>query len=117
MGYVIYDEKIKQKLKISKLEKYFYTSLFFTIPVFTYVFAKENILHNPNSIFLCLPVFIIGLKYFGKGMNSIKIKFSNMDVLIFIGSTSAFLYDLIGWIIFSLSYRFIITCFLRPVLQ
>ena len=23
MGYVIYDEKIKQKLKISKLEKYF----------------------------------------------------------------------------------------------
>ena len=86
MGYVIYDEKIKQKLNISKLEKYFYTSLFFTIPLFLHMFLpKENILHNPViQFFLCLPVFIIGIKYFGKSAwNSIKMKFPNMDVLIF----------------------------------
>ena len=118
MGYVIYDEKIKQKLKISKLEKYFYTSLFFTIPLFLHMFLpKENILHNPViQFFLCLPVFIIGLKYFGKSAwNSIKMKFPNMDVLIFIGSTSAFLYSLIGWIIFNntsqvYNYMFFETC-------
>jgi len=116
MGYTIYDEKIKQK--ISKLEKYFFTSLFFTIPLFSHMFlSKENILHNPLVQFiLCLPVFIIGIKFFGKSAwNSIKMKFPNMDVLIFIGSTSAFLYSLIGWIIFNnteqvYNYMFFETC-------
>ena len=78
---------------------------------------KENILHIPLiQFFLCLPVFIIGIKYFGKSAwNSIKMKFPNMDVLIFIGSTSAFLYSLIGWIIFNntsqvYNYMFFETC-------
>ena len=57
MGYVVYDEKIKQEQKISKLEKYFYTSLFFTLPLFLHMFLpKENMLHNPLvQFFLCLP--------------------------------------------------------------
>ena len=118
MGYVVYDEKIKQEQKISKLEKYFYTSLFFTLPLFLHMFLpKENMLHNPLvQFFLCLPVFIIGVKYFGKSAwNSIKMKFPNMDVLIFIGSSSAFLYSLIGWIIFNntaqvYNYMFFETC-------
>jgi Cu+-exporting ATPase len=46
---------------------------------------------------LCLPVFIVGCLHFGKSaFNSVKGGVPNMDVLIFIGSTAAFVYSLVG---------------------
>ena len=55
--------------------------------------ADGSFLHKPIiQFFLCLPVYIVGILYFGKSAyNSIKNSVPNMDVLIFIGSTSAFL--------------------------
>ena len=46
---------------------------------------------------LCLPVFTIGFFHFGKSaIGSLKTGVPNMDVLIIIGITSAFVYSLVG---------------------
>lgn len=46
---------------------------------------------------ICLPVFLIGFFYFGKSSyNALLQRVFHMDLLIFIGSTSAFVYSLIG---------------------
>ncbi|MFL2567898.1 MAG: heavy metal translocating P-type ATPase [Flavobacteriales bacterium] len=62
----------------------------------------SNILHDPIiQLVLCLPVYFIGLIYFGKSaFNSLKTGVPNMDVLIFIGSSAAFFYSLYGWWLF-----------------
>ena len=46
---------------------------------------------------VCLPVFVVGFLHFGRsGLASLKGGIPNMDVLIFIGSTAAFVYSLVG---------------------
>ncbi|MEL7121203.1 MAG: cation-translocating P-type ATPase [Bacteroidota bacterium] len=50
-----------------------------------------------TQLLLCLPVFAIGIEHFGQSaFKSIKSGVPNMDVLVFIGSTAAFIYSLIG---------------------
>lgn len=101
LGYSVISES--KKNKFSKVEKYFYFTLLFTLPLFSHMFVnRHNILHDPLIQFiLCLPVYLIGLIYFGKSaLNSLKSRVPNMDVLIFIGSSSAFFYSIYGWIIF-----------------
>ncbi|MCW3107963.1 MAG: ATPase, partial [Segetibacter sp.] len=60
-----------------------------------------HILHNPVvQLVLCLPVFIVGMSYFGKSaINSIRSGVLNMNVLIALGASAAFTYSLIGLII------------------
>lgn len=83
---------------LSKVEHKFLFSLLFTIPLFFHMFLPIPWLHNPYvQLVLCLPVFILGCAYFGKSaINSIRGGVPNMDVLIFVGSSSAFIYSLIG---------------------
>jgi len=83
---------------LGKVEDKFIFSLIFTIPLFFHMFLPFDWLHNPYvQLLLCLPVFILGCTYFGKSaVNSIRGGVPNMDVLIFVGSTSAFIYSLIG---------------------
>ena len=103
LGYKILDDKQTQQEKPSTVERYLYITLFFTIPLFIHMFLPhENILHKPLvQLILCMPVYVIGCIYFGKSaLNSIRSKVPNMDVLIFIGSTSAFVYSLYGWLAF-----------------
>lgn len=46
---------------------------------------------------LCLPVYLIGMSYFGKSAwNSLRSGVPNMNVLVTIGATAAFVYSLIG---------------------
>ncbi|MCB0681937.1 MAG: cation-translocating P-type ATPase, partial [Saprospiraceae bacterium] len=46
---------------------------------------------------LCLPPFLVGLFHFGgSALGSLRGGLPNMDVLIFLGSTAAFIYSLIG---------------------
>ena len=99
--------KIKSSLKedekgLSKVEKYFYFTLIFTLPLFSHMFfPKGSIIQNPLLQFiLCIPVYIIGVSYFGKSAwGSIKTGVPNMDVLIFTGSSAAFFYSIYGWLI------------------
>lgn len=59
------------------------------------------------QLFLCLPVYIIGLLHFGRSaLNSLKEGILNMDVLIFTGSTAAFIYSVIGLILAEPKYIF-----------
>ncbi len=52
------------------------------------------------QLLLTLPVYAIGVYYFGiSAWKAIISKTSNMDVLIFIGSTAAFFYSVYGWLI------------------
>ncbi len=86
------------------LERKLLVSAIFTLPLFLQHFLMmANIeifafLNNPWVQFaLCLPVFLIGLMHFGKSAwHSVKGGVPNMDVLIFVGSTAAFIYSLIG---------------------
>ena len=103
IGFRVVKTKSKKTLNFSKSEIYFLVSLIFTTPLFCHMFVSEtNILHQPIiQLFLCLPVYFIGIVFFGKSAYySIKSKVPNMDVLIFIGSTAAFFYSLYGWWIF-----------------
>ena len=104
LGYSIIKPKKANERKISKVEIYFYSTLIFTLPLFSHMFVSEDsIIQNPIlQFFLCLPVYIIGVSYFGKSAwSSIKAGIPNMDVLIFIGSSAAFFYSIYGWLIFS----------------
>ena len=102
IGYKVKKKKSKEN-RFSKVDVLFLISLFFTIPLFSHMFLDHsNILHDPIiQLVLCLPVYLIGLIYFGKSaFNSLKIGVPNMDVLIFIGSSAAFFYSLYGWWLF-----------------
>tara|TARA_B100000902_G_scaffold395817_1_gene455248 strand:+ start:7984 stop:10068 length:2085 start_codon:yes stop_codon:yes gene_type:complete len=99
-------EVIKNESKFIKrtlTEKLFWFCLFFTIPLFfTHMFLPlDSIYQSPWIQFtLCVPVYLAGTYYFGKSaIGSIKMKSLNMDVLITIGSTAAFVYSIIGWIL------------------
>ena len=66
LGYTVTPNSTENSL--SKVEKYFFFTLFFTIPLFSHMFlSKEHVLHEPLLQFLlCIPVYTIGLIYFGK---------------------------------------------------
>ncbi len=49
------------------------------------------------QLLLCLPVYAIGVFHFGKSAwSAVRHGTTNMDVLIFMGSTAAFIYSLVG---------------------
>ncbi len=87
---------------IVKSEWKFVVSLVFTIPLILHMFLNYSILHDPIfQLLLCLPVMIIGTMHFGKSaFNAVRAGSPNMDVLIFIGSTAAFVYSLAGMILY-----------------
>jgi len=103
LGYSIIKPNKEIKKRISKLERYFYSTLIFTLPLFSHMFFDEgSFIQNPIlQFFLCLPVYLIGVAYFGKSAwSSLKTGIPNMDVLIFTGSSAAFFYSIYGWLIF-----------------
>lgn len=101
LGYKVSEESIPiQEKFFEKVENKFYFSLIFTVPLFSHMFLPFHWLHNPLvQLGLCIPVYILGCIHFGKSaFNSLKNGIPNMDVLIFIGSSAAFIYSLYGTI-------------------
>ncbi|MCP3927997.1 MAG: cadmium-translocating P-type ATPase, partial [Bacteroidetes bacterium] len=107
---VVEDEKkggwtLKNKLIISAI---------FTLPLLLHhLFMMAGIQIFPFfenywiQFAVCLPVFILGFFHFGKSaLSSLKGGVPNMDVLIFIGSTAAFIYSLVGTILMESDYIF-----------
>lgn len=110
LGYHVVDAKSSLTDKhLSKIEKRFYFTLIFTVPLFFshMIFGHDFILNNPYvQLLMCIPVFVVGFMQFGKSsFNSLKSGILNMDVLVFIGSSSAFIYSLIGIILFQGSHE------------
>jgi len=60
-----------------------------------------NFLMNPwVQLVLCLPVYIVGMSFFGKSaVKSLRNGMPNMNVLIALGATAAFVYSLYGTLI------------------
>lgn len=99
LGFNVLDEDEKPSEGLSLIEKKFYFTLIFTIPLFLHMFfSMDSIINNPwVQLGLCLPVFGVGFFHFGKSAwSSLKTGVPNMDVLIVIGSTAAFGYSLVG---------------------
>ncbi len=101
---VVPDEEVSQlhleeSLGWSSLEWKTLLCVLLTIPLILVMFLSTPILHNTTVQFLlCLPVFIIGLEHFGtSAIKSLRSGVPNMDVLIAIGSTAAFIYSFIGY--------------------
>ncbi|HLL42168.1 MAG TPA: cation-translocating P-type ATPase, partial [Segetibacter sp.] len=79
----------------------FWFCLPFTLLLMTGHMGREFNLHFFHNsllqLILCIPVYIVGMSYFGKSaVNSLRSGVSNMNVLIALGATAAFLYSLIG---------------------
>jgi len=89
-----FDKEEQQGL--SSIEKKFWFSLIFTIPLMSHMFLPhDSFMQNPIlQVCLAFPVFLLGVFHFGKsGLSSLRTGAPNMDVLIFIGSASAFFYS------------------------
>lgn len=82
------------------IEKKFWISAIFTLPLVLAMFIPVAFLHSDYlHLILASPVFVVGFLHFGKrAYNSLKSGVANMDVLIFLGSTTAFGYSLVGTI-------------------
>ncbi len=110
LGYQVVDAKSSlTDTHLSKIEKRFYFTLIFTVPLFFshMIFGHDFILNNSYvQLLMCTPVFVVGFLQFGKSsFNSIKSGVLNMDVLVFIGSSSAFFYSIMGMILFQGSHE------------
>jgi len=111
LGYTIVEEVPVEPLWT--LEKKLLVSAILTAPLLLHHFAMMTGLHwhlleNAWVQFaLCLPVFALGAWHFGRSaLGSLRSGVPNMDVLIFIGSTAAFVYSLIGAILGEPKYIF-----------
>jgi Cu+-exporting ATPase len=100
LGYQVLDDDDNSP-KTNWLKIRFLVSLAFTIPLLLHmlpIFDHEHILNNPTlQLILSTPVFLIGMHYFApSAFNSIKNGTANMDVLVTIGSFSAYVYSIWG---------------------
>jgi Cu+-exporting ATPase len=101
LGYKVVDDPALHSAKFyEKVENKFIFCAIFTVPLLLHMVLPWSFLNNPIvQLLLCLPVFITGCLHFGKSAwSSVKGGVPNMDVLIFIGSTAAFIYSLVGTI-------------------
>jgi len=101
LGYTVVEAKAKPPFWT--LERKLMVSAIFTAPLLVGHLLMSlgihiGLMHNYWLQFgLCLPVFVIGLLHFGRSAwKSVRSGVPNMDVLIFVGSTAAFVYSLIG---------------------
>ena len=98
-GYEYLGTQKKETSGLADIEKKFLFTLPFTIPLLLHMIpGMPDIFSNPIlQLILSLPVMLLGTWHFGKSaFGSLRNGVPNMDVLIFIGSTSAFGYSLVG---------------------
>ncbi len=82
---------------------YLIISAIFTFPLLMHMFSSWHLLHNPwVQLVLATPVYAIGIRQFGvSGVRSLRHGLPNMDVLVIIGATAAYVYSLIGMFVYS----------------
>lgn len=101
-GYEYVGTQKKETSGLATIEKKFLFTLPFTIPLLLHMFISWAPLHDPLvQLILSIPVMVLGFVHFGKsGLGSLRNGVPNMDVLIFIGSMSAFFYSLAGTLMY-----------------
>jgi Cu+-exporting ATPase len=106
LGYSVADDGSGKKMKAAKpfLHNHFRRFLFclpFTAVLMLHMLHKWLPMHwlmEPWVQFaLCLPVYIVGMDFFGRSaIKSLRNGIPNMNVLVALGATAAFVYSLIG---------------------
>jgi Cu+-exporting ATPase len=89
------------RTQLNRHLRYFLFCLPFTALLFLHMLASHSALHwlmNPwLQLSFCLPVYIAGMMFFGRSaVKSLLNGLPNMNVLIAIGATAAFVYSLTG---------------------
>jgi Cu+-exporting ATPase len=93
------EERHLRSAEVSKLRWMLPVCALFTLPLLLHMFVgHDHWLNQPwLQLALCLPVFAIGLYHFGgSAFRSLRNGIPNMDVLIIMGATAAFIYSLAG---------------------
>jgi P-type Cu+ transporter len=107
LDYTVYENNevvkpVSQKILYSSIQKFWFCLPFTLLLLLGHISMSIQIhfLHNALlQLLICLPVYIVGMLFFGKSaFNSIKAGVPNMNVLIALGSTAAFIYSVIGTI-------------------
>jgi P-type Cu+ transporter len=110
LGYKVQTEEItgedRPKKFLASHKQRFFFCLVFTLPLMLHMLPHSWMqperfwawLMNPwIQLGLCLPVYIVGMDFFGRSaIRSIRHGMPNMNVLIAIGATAAFVYSLVG---------------------
>lgn len=92
----------KRKILSTSLERFWFCVPFTAIILLPMIPGLGlHWLMNPwIQLSLCLPVYIVGMHFFGKSaIKSLRNGMPNMDVLIALGATAAFVYSLFGTLI------------------
>jgi Cu+-exporting ATPase len=89
------------KEPMNKFLRYVLICAPFTLTLMLHMFEKWIHIHwlmNPwVQLSLCLPVYILGMSFFGRSaVQSIRNGMPNMNVLVAVGATAAFVYSLYG---------------------
>ncbi|WP_276485342.1 heavy metal translocating P-type ATPase [Paraflavitalea pollutisoli] len=106
LGYTVHDEAgeittPKRRRLFTNHKQRFLFCLLFTAPLMLHMVDKwwhlEWLMNPWIQLALCTPVFIVGMDFFGRSaIKSIRNGMPNMNVLVAIGATAAFVYSLIG---------------------
>ncbi|MCS6991570.1 MAG: cation-translocating P-type ATPase [Chitinophagales bacterium] len=104
LGYPVKERqrrKNKIPVTINSLEGRFLIAAVLTLPLLLHMFFPIPLLHQAWLQFgLCMPVMIIGFYQFGRSAwQSLRLGVTNMDVLVFLGSSAAFAYSVYGALI------------------
>jgi Cu+-exporting ATPase len=91
----------EEKKKMNRFLRYVLICAPFTLVLMLHMIEKWVHIHwlmNPwVQLGLCLPVYIIGMSYFGRSAwKSMRNGLPNMNVLVAVGATAAFVYSLYG---------------------
>jgi P-type Cu+ transporter len=93
----------RKRLLSNHLQRFLFCAVF-TAPLMLHMLDRwvhVSWLMDPwVQLLLCLPVYIVGMDFFGRSaVNSIRNGMPNMNVLIAVGATAAFVYSLVGTLI------------------
>ncbi|MCB9041476.1 MAG: cadmium-translocating P-type ATPase [Lewinellaceae bacterium] len=113
LGYSVVEEEGADAQPWWTLERKLLVSAVFTLPLLLHHLLMMGGIHLPLldnfwwQMAFCLPPFAIGFAHFGRSaLSSLKGGVPNMDVLIFVGGTAAFIYSLIGTLMQEANYIF-----------
>jgi P-type Cu+ transporter len=105
LGYTVQNDELpgtqKRRRLFTSHKQRFLFCLIFTLPLMLHMLEKWIHVHwlmDPwVQLGLCLPVYIVGMGFFGRSsIKSIRNRLPNMNVLVTIGATAAFVYSLTG---------------------
>jgi Cu+-exporting ATPase len=104
MGYrvILPEDKPTDRKIYTTLTFKFIFCLIFTAPLLLHMWVNWSWLHHPwVQFWLTLPVYLTGMWHFGRSAaRSLVNRMANMDVLVTLGATAAFVYSFVGTVVY-----------------